>query len=453
MLLEPAVFPRPTGAHDRALAQELAAEAWGAARAWLLPHGGAAAACFAVRFARGRQVVVQRDAGAAIVGGIVAAGLAPHWLAPELDPIAGIAHGVSPAALDAALCEAPGARAAIVVAPARHGAMPDIPALAAVAHCHGAALVVDAGHGGHLPFHPSLPPHPVAAGADLVLSGLGSLGAPAGAVALQLGPLAERWLPAAAVDAAVALCDQTDAAALAPLDAARACAAQHGERLLAAALADVATARTQLTGAPGVRVLGPQPTTAGALGFDPLRLTADLHDSRRDARAVARALRERGIATGLATDRLLVVELGIRDGDRRTATRFASALLDTLWRVPPAERTAAALPPSTPGPAICSPRAAWMAPSERVPAEAAVGRIAAETLTPYPPGVPAVHPGELLEAGVVAMLGAVAAAGGVVQGSRDGLGTFAVVAGPQGGAGRRPPGARRARAVTGRWTR
>jgi hypothetical protein len=103
-----------------------------------------------VRAARGRQVVVQRDVGAGVMSGLIAAGLAPYWLGPELDPIAGVAHGVTAAALDAALTEAPGARAAIVVSPTFHGATPDVAELAEIAHCHGAALVVDEARGAHL---------------------------------------------------------------------------------------------------------------------------------------------------------------------------------------------------------------------------------------------------------------------------------------------------------------
>ena len=346
---------------------------------------------------------------------------------------AGVAHGVTPAALDAALTAAPGARAAFVVAPTYHGAVPDVAALAAVAHDHGAALVVDEAWGAHLPFHPALPQHAIAAGADLVVSSTHkSLGSLSGSAMLHQGPEAERRLPAAAIDQALGLCASTSpsALALASLDAARARAVEHGERLLDASLHAAAAARARLAAIPGVRVLGHELVGApGVHGFDPLRLTVDLHDSGRDARAVFRALRERhGIELEFATDRLLVAVLGIGDGELGLAERFVDALLDTLWTVPLDVRRAGPLAPVRPGPAVCTPRAAWLAPQERVPAEAAVGRIATETLSPYPPGIPAVLPGELLEPDVVALLRAVVAGGGMVRGSADGLATFGVVA-------------------------
>ena len=413
MLLEPARFHRPP---DREPI-ELIAEAWGATRTWALPQRRQAdvAACLALHAARGRQVVVQRDVDAATVAGLVVAGVEPHWLRPEIDPVAGVAHGVTPESLDAALTAAPGARAAIVVAPTFHGAVPDIALLAAVAHGHGAALVVDEAWGAHLPFHPDLPVHAIAAGAALVLTRLGT------ATLLHQGRHAERWLPAATIDRAVRLCGPGEVAA----------SALPATPALASTLRAVAAARAQLTGLPGVRVLGPELAgEPGAAGFDPLRLTVDLLETGRDARAVAEALRERAaIEPALATARHLVLALDHDDGELGRAERFAAALLASLWTVPPADGGGGSLPSAPHGPALCTPRAAWLGPQERVAPEAAVGRIATETLTPYPPGVPAVLPGDCLVPDVVATLRALVAAGGVVEGTPDGLETFGVIAG------------------------
>ena len=204
---------------------------------------------------------MQRNVHSSVVSGLIAAGLAPHWLAPEVDRRAGVAHGVTATALDTALTAAPGARAALVVAPTYHGAVPDVAALAAVAHAHGAALVVDEAWGAHLPFHPELPTDAIAAGADLVVSSTHkSLGSLSGSAMLRRGPEAQRWLPAAAIDAGLGLCASTSpsALALASLDAARARAVEHGERLLGATLRTAAAARAQLASVPGVRVLGPR---------------------------------------------------------------------------------------------------------------------------------------------------------------------------------------------------
>src|SRR6187455_3049450 len=98
------------------IAQQLAAEAWGAARTWFLINGasqGNHAACLA--FAQsGTSVVVQRNVHSSTIDGLVVSGLRPSFVAPELDPDLGIAHCLTPAALDAALAATPDATGAMV---------------------------------------------------------------------------------------------------------------------------------------------------------------------------------------------------------------------------------------------------------------------------------------------------------------------------------------------------
>src|SRR5581483_278931 len=114
------VGPEPTPFQQ---AQELAAEAWGAQRSWFLINGasqGNKAACIAVRHA-GKRVVVQRNVHSSTIDGLVVAGLEPSFVAPEIDPDLGIAHCVTPSALDRALELTPGAVAALVVSPTYFG--------------------------------------------------------------------------------------------------------------------------------------------------------------------------------------------------------------------------------------------------------------------------------------------------------------------------------------------
>ena len=129
---------------------------------------------------------------------------------------------------------------------------------------------------------------------------------------------------------------------------------------------------------PGVRVLGPDLAgEPGVYAVDPLRLTIDLLETGRDARAVAQILRrDAGIEVELATDRLLVLPLA--DGPSDLAERFARYVCATLWRVPPAAprrwrppmsrpppRSAAHAPPGWPRSSGCRsrPRPAASPPS------------------------------------------------------------------------------------------
>src|SRR5450631_482959 len=133
-------------------AQQLAAEAWGAKRAWFLINGasqGNIAAGLALAH-QGRDLIVQRNAHSSTIDALVLSGMRPTFVAPEVDPELGIAHCLTPEALDRALTETPAAVGALVISPTYFGACADVRSLAVVAHAHGVALVVDEAWGAHL---------------------------------------------------------------------------------------------------------------------------------------------------------------------------------------------------------------------------------------------------------------------------------------------------------------
>src|SRR5918996_387877 len=112
-------------------AQRLAAEAWGARRSWFLVNGGSGgnhAICLALAHI-GERVVVQRNIHSSIIDGLVLAGLRPRFVAPALDPELGVAHCLTPEALDAALDAEREAVAAMIVSPTYFGAVADVSSL------------------------------------------------------------------------------------------------------------------------------------------------------------------------------------------------------------------------------------------------------------------------------------------------------------------------------------
>ena len=93
--------PSPTP-YERA--EQLAAEAYGAARSWFLTNGatqGNHAVCLALA-PLGAPVVVQRNCHASVIDGLVLSGGLPTWVAPQYEPVLGMAHGVTPESLKAA---------------------------------------------------------------------------------------------------------------------------------------------------------------------------------------------------------------------------------------------------------------------------------------------------------------------------------------------------------------
>ncbi|HXR59734.1 MAG TPA: aminotransferase class I/II-fold pyridoxal phosphate-dependent enzyme, partial [Solirubrobacterales bacterium] len=130
------IGPEPTPFQQ---AQQLAAEAWGSGRTWFLGNGasqGNHAACMALAHG-GNRVVVQRNVHSSVIDGLVLSGMQPTFVAPELDPELGIAHGLTPETLAAALDKTPEAVAAMVVSPTYFGACADVAGMAEVAHSRG----------------------------------------------------------------------------------------------------------------------------------------------------------------------------------------------------------------------------------------------------------------------------------------------------------------------------
>src|SRR5207237_3400195 len=102
--------------------------------------------------------------------GFVLADLRPRWVLPDVDPVFGLSGALPANRLAAALEAYPGVRAVFVVEPGYAGARSDVGALAEQAHAADAPLVVDQAWAAHFGFHPLLPPHALAAGADALVT-------------------------------------------------------------------------------------------------------------------------------------------------------------------------------------------------------------------------------------------------------------------------------------------
>jgi lysine decarboxylase len=357
---------------------------------------------------------------------MVLAGLRPTFVAPAWDARLGIAHTVTPQALDAALAATPGAVAAYVVSPTYHGACADVRALAAVAHSRGAALVVDEAWGGHLAFHPELPDSALACGADFVISSTHKhVGSLTGSAMLHMGHGASEWLPAALIDVGLGLVGSTSPSSLllASLDDARRRAVEHGYRLLTENLAALRRLRELIRLIPDVDVVDERLVgRPGVHAVDPLRLTVDLSAAPLGGYEVAARLREHEVHMELAGDRVLVAAFGLGEPVYATGAPFVSALDRVLFDARREGRRGRVLPAVRPpvlAESFRSPREALLAPSELVPFERAVGRVAAQSLAAYPPGIPNVLPGESLTPDVLWHLREHREAGGTVRGALD----------------------------------
>jgi len=407
------------------LAQELAAEAWGAARSWFLINGasqGNHAACLSLAQS-GAEVVVQRNVHSSTIDGLIVSGLRPYFVAPELDPDLGIAHCLTPAALDVALDATPAATGAMVVSPTYFGAVADVRGLAEVAHARSVPLIVDEAWGAHLAFSPELPEHALACGADLVVSSTHKIiGSFTQSAMLHLA--GGHRLDEHVVDRAITLLESTspNSLLLGSLDAARSYAAVRGAELLAETVRGLRSARQAIRQIPGLDVLDERlATRPGVHAYDPLRLVVDVRGTGATGYQVARLLHERDIFPELAGENVIVAVFGMGETAGDNAARLVAALERAVAALPGGEggpeREFAPPPPW--GPLEMTPREAFLGAQEVVPVEQAVGRIAAESLAAYPPGIPNVLPGERLTAETWEYVQTLLAHGGTLRGASD----------------------------------
>jgi arginine/lysine/ornithine decarboxylase len=428
--------------HD---AEALAAQAWGAETALFLLDGSSGGNR-AVHLAQqhplrpgGEHVVVARDSHTSTLAGLVLSGATPHWVTPQLDQAGfGISLGIDPGTLNQTLIDVSesGHQAGLVslVSPGYAGACSDVRALAAVAHAHGALLHVDEAWGAHLPFHPDLPRHALSLGADIVVvSAHKMLPAASGAAIVFVGG---GRADAARICRAVRMTQSTSPLlpVLASIDDARRTMVDRGHALLDRTLQLAADARRRLSAIPGVRVAYAADLGVGPERFDPLRLVVGVRGLGLTGLALERLLRSPG--PGLGTGGLLHPAVAVEGADEgnlfvviTTGTRpeVIDALVAGLRALSGRNRrrlrlgwdgqlVAALLAPRA---QACTPREAHFAATEVVPLRRAVGRISAEPITPYPPGVPAVMPGERLDRDAVKALTRAVDSGMHIHGAAD----------------------------------
>jgi arginine decarboxylase len=166
----------------------------------------------------------------------------------------------------------------------------------------------------------------------------------------------------------------------------------------------------RLRGAPGVH------------DYDPLRLVIDLRAAGASGYELERLLRERDdVNMELAGENVLVAVFGMGEDAGAQGERLLAALRGVMEELPaPADRRREALAPPPPwGELAMSPREAFFGPQEVVPAREAAGRVAAESLAAYPPGIPNVLPGERLTAETLEYVQQALDHGGSLRGASD----------------------------------
>ncbi len=415
-------------------AQCLAADAFGAEQTWFLANGstcGIEAAILAT-CGPGDKLILPRNLHSSAVSGLILSGAVPVYVSPTYSAAWDMPLGVVPEAIATALTAHPDAKAVLVVSPTYYGVCSDLKAIAQLAHQHHIPLIIDEAHGPHFAFHPELPATALSAGADIaVQSAHKVLSAFTQSALLHVqGSRIDRDR----LSQSLQLTQSTSPSylLLGSLDAARHQMATAGVSLMARTLALADQACAALDGLPGLKVLQPATDGDGMVG-DRTRLTIDVSDlGITGFTADDRLHNHHSVTAELPARRhlMFIVSLGNTAAD---ITRLITAFKQLSQHPAPPFRR----PRSTAGghaqllgvaplplaaersQSPLTPRQAFFACKTPLPTSQAIGHICAETICPYPPGIPALLPGEPISATAIAHLQAILKAGGRLTGCRD----------------------------------
>ncbi|MFZ4665262.1 MAG: aminotransferase class I/II-fold pyridoxal phosphate-dependent enzyme [Prochlorotrichaceae cyanobacterium] len=431
-------------------AQACAAETFQADRTWFLVNGstvGVMAAILAVSGSPQTHLILPRNVHRSAITGLILSGANPIFVTPPYDPLWDLVGTVTPDQIQQALRLHPDAQAVLIVSPTYEGLCADVQTIAQICHRAGVPLIVDEAHGAHFGFHPQLPSRALDCGADVsIQSTHKTLSALTQAAMLHVR--GSRVNPDR-LQAALNLLHTTSPSylLLASLDAAQYQMATQGEALweevitlanltreaLLNVMLDVmpqAQWETQPVNAPHLSLLTPQTCGFSFHTLDPTRLTIAPAGFGLTGFELDQALNDRfGVIAELVNLRHLTFLFGLgqtlADSDRflnalnalrhtaLTSHRLTPPVLpDLLANFLPNNAQTLTLP-------VLSPRTAYFSPQETVAISAAIDRISAELVCPYPPGIPALLPGEVITEPALRFLQTIQRSGGLITGNAD----------------------------------
>ena len=383
-----------------ARAEKLAADFWGADFA-RFSTGGSTHANQAAILALGKpgdKVAVSRTAHRSVLSALVLAGLEPLWLTPEINNATGIPIGIPISELERVLPEKP--IALLLTEPGYLGTLSDIGALVALAHTQSMPVIIDAAWGGHFGFHQDLPAHALQMGADALITSVHKALPGYSASALLLART--EFLSAQRLEQSFETTHTTSPAGapLASIDATRALLQTRGEELLGDLLRNVAHFKEKIQSEFSLPIfLNASDFPAGR--FDPAKIILRANQLGASGVAIENSLGEHGIRVEMA-DQDTVVFLATLADTRADFDEVADLLIKIARSQQSQPRpSATALSWSVVPQVGISMREAYFATTEMVSATDAIGRVSADLIAPYPPGVAVIAPGEILTKHIV----------------------------------------------------
>jgi arginine/lysine/ornithine decarboxylase len=378
-------------------AEELAADAFGAAHAFFMVGGTTSSVQSMVLASTkaGDKIILPRNVHKSVINALVLNGAVPVYINPEVDARLGISLGMELAEVERAIKANPDAKAVFVNNPTYYGICSDLRSIVRLAHEYNMLCLVDEAHGTHFYFGPNMPVNAMAAGADMASVSMHKSGGSLTQSSLLLTGPNVSW---EYVSQIINLTQTTSASylLLSSLDISRRNLYMRGESSFAKVAEMAEYAREEINSLGGYYAYGRELINGGSIyDFDVTKLSVYTRDIGLAGIEVYDLLRDEydiQIEFGDIANILAYISIGDRIQDierlmgaladvKRLYSRDPSKMLNTEYIAPQV---------------VVSPQAAFYAKDESLPLCETAGRICSEFVMCYPPGIPILAPGEVI---------------------------------------------------------
>ncbi|MEW9667480.1 aminotransferase class I/II-fold pyridoxal phosphate-dependent enzyme [Ammoniphilus sp. 3BR4] len=404
-------------------AEQLAAEAFGADYTFFSVQGtsGAIMTMIMAVCSPGDKIIVPRNVHKSVMSAIIFSGAIPVFVHPVMDEQLGISHGITTESVRKALEHHPDAKGVLVINPTYFGISADLTGIVELAHQFEIPVLVDEAHGVHIHFHEDLPVSAMQAGADMAATSVHKLGG--SLTQTSILNVREGLVSANRVKSVISMLTTTSTSyiLLASLDTARKQLAMDGRDMANAAIQMADIARRELNEIPGIYCVGSEILgTPATFAMDPTKLIIHVKELGITGYEVEKWLREHYRIEVELSDLyniLCIITPGDTDETIQALIRAIRHLSDECYLKSKIETVSVTLP-KIPALAL-SPREAFYSETEIIPLKEAQGRIIAEFIMIYPPGIPIFLPGEIISQDNIDYIQENLAVGLPVQGPED----------------------------------
>ncbi len=390
-------------------AQELTARLYGVEHSRFLVNGttcGNEALILAV-CRQNDEIIISRNCHQSVISGLILSGARPVYIEPVYDEIFGICAEISIDAISNAISLHPNAKAVFITSPTYYGRLSDIKSIAMICHKNNIPLLVDEAHGSHLYFSDKLPGGALKNGADgVVMSFHKTIGSMTQSSVLHIN---SRLLDIKHIDSALKMLMSSSPSyiLMTSLDAARLQMESKGRKLIEKAVELSNRLRMEVKQTKGFRLYEGEAGftditrvvfSAAELGISGYNLSDILFENYNICLEMADMSNVVAIVTfGNSENDIESLTAAIRDISNKS--RYCKE--DLLLSKPDKnfKHFLETVPECT-----ISPREAYFAEKEIVSLENACGRISAQSIAPYPPGIPIINPGEMIKSDTIEIL-------------------------------------------------